>query len=164
MDELIDLEFKTSQAHHESQGTEVDWDSLSWTIKEGDFGKSCECHEHENKKLASLDAKWVSLRREEEQACMCKEDVRSSAMRQLVGDPQLLRSSLSTVSPAGVGVVSAEEGDTTNSVNQIEAELAAKVAIHEEKHPGGKLPTELRSIAAYKMFKQGVPGFKCVPK
>ena len=46
----------------------------------------------------------------------------------------------------------------------IEKELQHKVQEHESKYPGGKLPTELRSLEAYAMFKSGVPGFACRPE
>ena len=35
------------------------------------------------------------------------------------------------------------------------------VAAHQLKYPGGKLPTELRSLATFQQYKSGVPGFLC---
>jgi len=40
-------------------------------------------------------------------------------------------------------------------------EFNLRFAAHSEKHPGGKLPTELRSFDAYKMFVSGTPGHRC---
>ena len=68
------------------------------------------------------------------------------------------------------GVVgSAEVQENSNSTlvqevtSSIEEELHIKVQAHQNKHPGGTLPTELRSLEAFKMFKVGTPGWLCRP-
>jgi len=56
-----------------------------------------------------------------------------------------------------------EAGSETQQKISLQDEYEQLVDAHHDKHPGGKLPTQLRSIEAFKMFKSGIPGWQCRP-